>query len=156
LAVVDLREGRESVRDVRTNSQKRSLGPRQWLPTGIFRKVKCTLRPHYVQSAVIRSSDVETSLDSYAIRFLSVEPSIEELSKKRNEDIWPSPVMVTLGARTAQVCRAFSDGTWVGHWDCRMQPNWLLLYKVTADALILVRPAVTPSCSVKKQFEFNI
>ena len=56
--------------------------PQAMAAPGIFRKVKCTLRPHYVQSAVIRPGDAETLLDSYAIRFLSVEPSIEELSKK--------------------------------------------------------------------------
>jgi len=30
-------------------------------------------------------------------------------------------------------------GEWFGHWDCHIQPNWLLLYKVTDQALILVR-----------------
>jgi mRNA interferase YafQ len=30
-------------------------------------------------------------------------------------------------------------GTWVGHWDCHIEPDWLLLYKITETALILVR-----------------
>ena len=30
-------------------------------------------------------------------------------------------------------------GNWVGHWDCHVEPDWLLLYRVTEDALILVR-----------------
>ncbi len=30
-------------------------------------------------------------------------------------------------------------GTWAGHWDCHVEPDWILLYKVTDDALILVR-----------------
>jgi mRNA interferase YafQ len=30
-------------------------------------------------------------------------------------------------------------GIWAGHWDCHLEPDWLLLYKVTDDALILVR-----------------
>ncbi len=30
-------------------------------------------------------------------------------------------------------------GRWTGHWDCHVEPDWLLLYKVTAEALILVR-----------------
>ena len=37
-------------------------------------------------------------------------------------------------------CRAHPlRGNWVGHWDCHVEPDWLLLYKVTEDALILVR-----------------
>ena len=30
-------------------------------------------------------------------------------------------------------------GNWVGHRDCHVEPDWILLYRVTADALILVR-----------------
>jgi mRNA interferase YafQ len=30
-------------------------------------------------------------------------------------------------------------GIWAGHWDCHVEPDWLLLYKVTDEALILVR-----------------
>jgi mRNA interferase YafQ len=30
-------------------------------------------------------------------------------------------------------------GDWSEHWDCRLEPDWLLLYKVTATRLILVR-----------------
>ena len=30
-------------------------------------------------------------------------------------------------------------GTWTGHWDCHIEPDWLLLYKLTTEALILVR-----------------
>lgn len=30
-------------------------------------------------------------------------------------------------------------GSWAGHWDCHIGPDWLLLYKVTVQALILVR-----------------
>jgi mRNA interferase YafQ len=30
-------------------------------------------------------------------------------------------------------------GIWAGHWDCHVEPDWLLLYKVTDDVLILVR-----------------
>jgi mRNA interferase YafQ len=32
-------------------------------------------------------------------------------------------------------------GDWAGHWDCHVEPDWLLLYKVTDKALILVRTA---------------
>jgi len=30
-------------------------------------------------------------------------------------------------------------GIWAGHWDCHVEPDWLLLYRVTDQALILVR-----------------
>ena len=30
-------------------------------------------------------------------------------------------------------------GIWTGHWDCHQEPDWLLLYRVTDEALILVR-----------------
>jgi mRNA interferase YafQ len=30
-------------------------------------------------------------------------------------------------------------GTWVGYWDCHVEPDWILLYRLTDEALILVR-----------------
>jgi mRNA interferase YafQ len=30
-------------------------------------------------------------------------------------------------------------GEWEGHWDCQVEPDWLLLYKLQPDKLILVR-----------------
>ena len=30
-------------------------------------------------------------------------------------------------------------GAWNGHWDCHIEPDWLLLYKVTNTELTLVR-----------------
>jgi mRNA interferase YafQ len=30
-------------------------------------------------------------------------------------------------------------GAWSGHWDCHVRPDWLLLYRLTETALILVR-----------------
>ena len=30
-------------------------------------------------------------------------------------------------------------GNWAGHWDCPVEPDWLLLYRVTENELILVR-----------------
>lgn len=30
-------------------------------------------------------------------------------------------------------------GNWSGHWDCHLQPDWLLLYRLTEGELILVR-----------------
>ncbi len=30
-------------------------------------------------------------------------------------------------------------GAWEGHWDCHVAPDWIVLYKLTGDALVLVR-----------------
>jgi mRNA interferase YafQ len=30
-------------------------------------------------------------------------------------------------------------GDWSGHWDCHVEADWLLLYRVTVTQLILVR-----------------
>ena len=30
-------------------------------------------------------------------------------------------------------------GEWAGHWDCHVEPDWLLLYKLPPEKLILVR-----------------
>jgi mRNA interferase YafQ len=37
-------------------------------------------------------------------------------------------------------CRPHAlHGGWPGHWDCHVEPDWLLLYRVTGTELILVR-----------------
>jgi mRNA interferase YafQ len=37
-------------------------------------------------------------------------------------------------------CRSHAlRGAWAGHRDCHVQPDWVLLYRVTETALILVR-----------------
>ena len=30
-------------------------------------------------------------------------------------------------------------GNWAGYWDCHVEPDWILLYRVTDEALVLVR-----------------
>jgi len=30
-------------------------------------------------------------------------------------------------------------GDWTGHWDCHVEPDWLLLYRLTGKHLVLVR-----------------
>jgi mRNA interferase YafQ len=30
-------------------------------------------------------------------------------------------------------------GDWAGHWDCHVEPDWLLLYRLTGKELVLVR-----------------
>ena len=31
------------------------------------------------------------------------------------------------------------SGDWVGFWECHVEPDWLLIWRLTEDALILVR-----------------
>lgn len=31
------------------------------------------------------------------------------------------------------------SGDWMGYWDCHVGPDWILIYKVTRDALRLAR-----------------
>ena len=30
-------------------------------------------------------------------------------------------------------------GNWSGHWDCHLEPDWLLLYRIAETELVLVR-----------------
>jgi mRNA interferase YafQ len=30
-------------------------------------------------------------------------------------------------------------GSWAGHWDCHVEPDWILIYRLTAEAVVLVR-----------------
>ncbi len=39
----------------------------------------------------------------------------------------------------AQCRRHPMKGVWTGHWDCHIEPDWILVYKLTEKALILVR-----------------
>ncbi len=44
------------------------------------------------------------------------------------------------GSRLPARCHPHAlRGNWSGHWDCHVEPNWLLLYKIAERELILVR-----------------
>ncbi len=44
------------------------------------------------------------------------------------------------GSRLPARCRPHAlRGNWAGHWDCNIEPDWLLLYRITERELILVR-----------------
>lgn len=30
-------------------------------------------------------------------------------------------------------------GEWAGHWECHIKPDWLLVYQITDDEVVLVR-----------------
>jgi mRNA interferase YafQ len=62
---------------------------------------------------------------------------------KRGKDLDKLDAVVSTlqaGRPLAARCRAHPlRGSWAGHWDCHVEPDWVLLYKVTAEALVLVR-----------------
>jgi mRNA interferase YafQ len=63
--------------------------------------------------------------------------------RKQGEDLDKLEAIVNLlqeQARLPARCRPHPlRGDWAGHWDCHVEPDWLLLYRVTAKELILVR-----------------
>ena len=63
--------------------------------------------------------------------------------RKHGKDLDKLEVVVNLLQAQEQLpsrCRPHSlRGSWEGHWDCHLEPNWLLLYRVTDTELILVR-----------------
>jgi mRNA interferase YafQ len=62
---------------------------------------------------------------------------------KRGKDLDKLEMVVNILQAEEQLparCRPHPlRGIWAGHWDCQAEPDWLLLYKVTDEALILVR-----------------
>ena len=63
--------------------------------------------------------------------------------RKQGKDLNKLEAMVNLLQGQEQLptrCRPHPlRGNWAGHWDCHVEPDWLLLYKVTEKELILVR-----------------
>lgn len=62
---------------------------------------------------------------------------------KRGKDLDKLEMVVNILQAEEQLparCRPHPlRGIWAGHWDCRVESDWLLLYRVTDEALILVR-----------------
>jgi mRNA interferase YafQ len=63
--------------------------------------------------------------------------------EKRGKDLDRLEVIVNqlqAGKSLPSRCRPHAlRGNWAGHWDCHVEPDWLLLYRVTDAELILVR-----------------
>ena len=63
--------------------------------------------------------------------------------KRQRKDLDKMEAIVNLLREDAVLpsrCRAHPlRGEWEGHWDCHIEPDWLLVYKLTPGALILVR-----------------
>ena len=63
--------------------------------------------------------------------------------KKRGLDLGKLRQVVTLLSEKKPLpprCRDHAlTGNWTGHRDCHIQPDWLLIYKIDGDDLILER-----------------
>lgn len=70
--------------------------------------------------------------------------------KKQGKDLDKLETIVNLLQVEEQLparCRPHPlRGNWAGHWDCHVEPHWLLLYRITERELILVRRVATRSC----------
>ena len=63
--------------------------------------------------------------------------------QKRGKDLSKIKVLIELllsGAALPAKCRDHSlTGNWVGHRDCHVEPDWILIYKLSEDELRLER-----------------
>ncbi|MFM9889163.1 MAG: type II toxin-antitoxin system YafQ family toxin [Rickettsiales bacterium] len=64
-------------------------------------------------------------------------------AKKRNKPLHKLAVIVELLANGAPLAARHRPhplkGIWVPNWECHIEPDWLLVYEVRADAVYLVR-----------------
>jgi mRNA interferase YafQ len=63
--------------------------------------------------------------------------------KKQNKDIGKLSVVIDKLAAKERLDAKYSDhpltGSWKGFRDCHVEPDWILIYQTTAEALILAR-----------------
>ena len=63
--------------------------------------------------------------------------------KRRGKDIAELFAVVELLADDGELPAAYRahrlSGEWKGVWECHIEPDWLLVYKVTADEILLIR-----------------
>ena len=63
--------------------------------------------------------------------------------KKRGLDLSKLRHVVTLLSERQPLPIRYREhaltGNWIGHRDCHIQPDWVLIYKITDDTLILER-----------------
>lgn len=80
-----------------------------------------------------------------ALALLTTTAFVKDLRRvqKQGKDLDKLEAVVSL-LQTQQPlparCRAHPlRGNWANHWDCHIEPDWLLLYKLTEQELILIR-----------------
>ena len=66
-----------------------------------------------------------------------------KLADRRGLDLRKLDAVIALLANGSQLPQRLRDhalaGSWLGYRDCHLEPDWLLIYKVDAERLYLVR-----------------
>ena len=64
-----------------------------------------------------------------------------KLAKKRGMNILKLTKVITLLANGEQLPLEYKDhaltGNWIGHRECHIEPDWLLVYYISKDVLVL-------------------
>lgn len=80
-----------------------------------------------------------------ALALLTTTAFVRDLRrlKKQGKDLDKLDVVVTLLQGQQPLPSRYRAhrlrGNWAAHWDCHVEPDWLLLYQLTEKELILVR-----------------
>ena len=63
--------------------------------------------------------------------------------KKQNKDLEKLRIVVELLSSGKTLEEKYHDhhlsGTWKGHRDCHIEPDWILIYRLSSDSLYLER-----------------
>ena len=63
--------------------------------------------------------------------------------KKQNKDVVKLKIVIENLIKGSLIEPRYRDhplsGNWEGHRDCHIEPDWLLIYRITADSLYLER-----------------
>ncbi len=66
-----------------------------------------------------------------------------DLAKKRKKDLeklWAVVEILKLGQDLAKKFRAHKlVGNWKDFWECHIEPDWLLIYRITENEIHLIR-----------------
>ena len=66
-----------------------------------------------------------------------------KLIKKQNKDLHKLKTVINILAAGNKLPEKYSDhtltGTWKGHRDCHIEPDWILIYRITSDSLYFER-----------------
>ena len=77
------------------------------------------------------------------IKYKNVFDKDVKLAKKRGKDLTKLAEVIEFLEQEMLLPPKFSDhgliGNYKGHRECHIEPNWLLIYKIEDDALILER-----------------
>ena len=80
-------------------------------------------------------------MTKYTVKYTSQFKKDIKRAQKSNRDIELLKSIVKKLANGEELDPKYNDhplkGTWVTHRECHVQPDWLLIYKLEADVLVL-------------------